>query len=133
MGWYAKREPAGSAAKDRYAIFGFDRDGKDLFGSLKAGLRQGLPINEEFYRSWGTKEELMDCSFNRWWKVRGRALFEKAEPRALLVEVSEDFVTVRIPTSLSAVQVKKQVSALVTKERGTKRLKKKAALAFAAM
>jgi hypothetical protein len=103
---------------------------KIWFGLLKQAIRQGLPINEEFYRSWGTRDEISTLTFNRWWKLRGQALFESALPVVTLCEASDDAVTVRIPTTLNAVQVKQQVSALMTKHRGTKRLKKKPVFGF---
>ena len=31
---------------------------KIWFGMLKLAMRQGVPINEEFYRPWGTRQEL---------------------------------------------------------------------------
>jgi hypothetical protein len=103
---------------------------KIWFGLLKMALRQHLPINEDFYRSWGTKDELLKMTFNRWWKTKGKTLFESTIPKVSLVEATHDLVTVQIPTSLTAVQVKEQVSDLMTKHRGTKRLKKKPLLAF---
>ncbi len=103
---------------------------KIWFGLLKLAIRQGVPINESFYEAWGTKQELSALSFNRWWKQRGKGLFESAVPVVSLVEASDESVTVRIPTSLNAVQVKKQVSALMARHRGTKRIKVKAPLGF---
>jgi hypothetical protein len=103
---------------------------KIWFGLLKFAIRQGVPINESFYKSWGTNQELAALSFNKWWKERGKALFESAIPVVSLVDANNEAVTVRIPTSLNAVRVKKQVSALMTKHRGTKRLKQKAPMGF---
>ena len=103
---------------------------KIWFGLLKLAIRQGIPINESFYKSWGTKQQLAALSFNKWWKERGKALFESAIPVVSLVEANDEAVTVRIPTSLNAVQVKRQVSALMTKHRGTKRLKQRTPMGF---
>jgi hypothetical protein len=103
---------------------------KIWFGLLKLAIAQGLPINEPFYRSWGTRDELAKLTFNRWWLATGKSLFQGSTPTISLVEASEDFVTVKIPTSLTAVQVKQQVSELVTNHRGTKRLKTKPPWAF---
>ncbi len=103
---------------------------KIWFGMLKLAIAQGLPINEPLYRSWGTRDELAKLSFNRWWLITGRSLFQEAIRTISLVEATNDFVTVKIPTSLTAVQVKRQVSQLVTSQRGTKRLKTKPPWAF---
>jgi len=103
---------------------------KIWFGLLKLAIAQGLPINEAFYRSWGARDELARLTFNRWWLAKGKALFQESIPAVSLVQAKDDFVTVRIPTSLTAVQVKQQVSQLVTKQRGSKRLRKRTPLAF---
>jgi len=103
---------------------------KIWYGLLKLAIRQGVPINVSFYKSWGTNQELAALSFNKWWKERGRALFENAIPVVSIVDTTEEAVTVRIPTSLNAGQVKKQVSAVMTRHRGTKRIKIKAPLGF---
>jgi hypothetical protein len=103
---------------------------KIWFGLLKLAIAQGLLINEDVYRSWGTREELTNLTFNRWWRDRGKLLFEESIPRVTLVRSTNQYVTVQIPTSITAVQVKQQVSELITKHRGTKRLKVKPPLAF---
>jgi hypothetical protein len=103
---------------------------KIWFGLLKMAIQQGLPINEEFYRSWGTREELTSLSFNKWWTLRGKELFEGAVPKVSLVKATPDAVLVRIPTCLNSDQVKKQVSSLMARARGTKRIKQKAPLGF---
>jgi hypothetical protein len=103
---------------------------KIWFGLLKLAIRQGVPINVSFYKSWGTNQELAVLSFNKWWKERGRALFENAIPVVSIVDATDEAVTVRIPTSLNAGQLKRQVSAVMTRHRGTKRIKIKAPLGF---
>lgn len=103
---------------------------KIWFGLLKLAIAQGLPINESFYRSWGTRDELAKLTFNRWWLATGKSLFLDSIPVISLIEANDDFVTVKIPTSLTAAQVKRQVSQLVTVQRGTKRLKAKPPWAF---
>jgi len=103
---------------------------KIWFGMLKLAMRQGVPINEEFYRPWGTRQELEKLRFNTWWRLRGKELFEAAVPKVSLVNATGSEVTVRIPTSLNSKQVKAQVSALMAKQRGTKRISEKAPLGF---
>lgn len=103
---------------------------KIWFGLLKLAIAQGLPINEDFYRSWGTGDDLAKLTFNRWWLATGRSMFQEAIPVVSLMQATDEFVTVKIPTSLTAVQVKQQVSQLITNQRGSKRLKRKAPLAF---
>ena len=78
---------------------------KIWFGMLKLAIGQGLPLNEKFYKSWGTKQELSRFTFNKWWKERGKALFESAVPVVSVLETSDDAVTLQIPTSLNAQQV----------------------------
>ncbi len=68
--------------------------------------------------------------FNRWWRERGKALFQQARPHIELVVATEDYLTVRIPKSMAAVDVKREVSRLVTQVRGTKRVTRLAALSF---
>ncbi len=53
--------------------------------------------------------------FNKWWKQRGKELFEGSVPMVSLVKATPDAVLVRIPTSLNSGQVKKQVSSLMTR------------------
>lgn len=103
---------------------------KIWFNMLKMAIQHGLPINDEFYREWGTREELASLTFNQWWKQRGKQLFLDAVPKVSMVEASEEAVVIRIPASLNSVQVKKQVSALIAQQRETKRLKQKAPLSF---
>lgn len=97
---------------------------------LQIAIREGLPIDHEKYRDWGTPEEIARTAFDPWWKRTGRQLFASYNPVLELIETSLDFVIVKIPTALGAIQVKKQVSALMTKQRGTKRLKKKTTQSF---
>ncbi len=103
---------------------------KIWFGFLKMAIELGIPINRTVYDSWGSIDELRSLSFNKWWLTRGRALFEKAKPLAQVVDATDEFVTIKIPTSLNSKQVKEQVSRVMTLERGTKRLKKKSPLGF---
>ena len=103
---------------------------KIWFGLLKLAIAQGLPINESFYRSWGTRDELAKLTFNRWWLTTGKSLFQESIPAVSLLDENDGFLTVKIPTSLTAVQVKQQVSELVANHRGTKRLKNKPPWAF---
>jgi hypothetical protein len=103
---------------------------KIWFGLLKLAIAQGLPINEAFYRSWGTRDELAKLTFNRWWLTTGRSLFEESIPAVSLVDANDAFLMVKIPTSLTAVQVKRQVSEMVINHRGAKRLKSKPPWAF---
>lgn len=103
---------------------------KIWFGLLKLAIAQGLPINEQFYASWGSRDELRKMRFNRWWRERGEKLFEEATPKVELAEATEDWLTVRIPTSLTSVDVKQQVSRMVVKQRGTKRIRRRTTLSF---
>src|SRR6266478_1024414 len=103
---------------------------KIWFGLLKLAIAQGLPINEQVYGVWGTRDELTKIRFNRWWRERGKELFQDATPKVELVEATEACLTVRIPTSMAAVEVKQQISQLVTRVRGTKRIRRRAALSF---
>jgi hypothetical protein len=103
---------------------------KIWFGLLKLAIAQGLPINEQVYAAWGTRDELTKTRFNRWWRERGKELFQDATPKVELVEATENCLTVKIPRSMTAVEVKRQISHLVTRVRGAKRIRRRATLAF---
>ena len=115
--------------RDGYAVkYWFS---KNLVSIPKAGDSPwSAEFDAKFYEPWGAKQELLTLSFNRWWETRGRDLFERGIPRVKLVTSSEEAVTVRIPTSINSAEVKKQVISLMTAQRGTKRLKRKAPLGF---
>jgi hypothetical protein len=103
---------------------------KMWFGYLKLALKAGIPINDQFYADWGLKEDLAAWTFNKWWVQRGKALFEQAAPTVKVLSASESTVVLEIPTSMGSVQVKAEVSRLMTEMRGTRRLKVKPPIAF---
>jgi hypothetical protein len=104
---------------------------KIWFGFLQMAIECDLPLNEDFYASWGTREELSKLAFNRWWLTHGKALFEAAVPTVTLESATDDYLLIKIPISLKASQVKQQVSSLIFEHRGkTKRVKRKPPLSF---
>jgi hypothetical protein len=103
---------------------------KIWFELLKIAIQKELPVNESFYAPWGSKKEILSLTFNSWWRIRGKALFESATPKVTLLKRDEGHLLISVPTCLSASEAKRQVSALVAVSRGTKRVRQKAPLAF---
>ena len=103
---------------------------KIWYGLLKLAISQGLEIDRSFYKNWGTKKEISSLSFHRWWNSIGRDLFEKSQPVARIQSSTSEAILVRIPLGLSAKEAAAQVSALVTKHRGSKRVQRSQPLAF---
>ncbi len=92
---------------------------------LRQAIKIGLPYNEAAYREWGTKAELEAWSFRKWWTVRGQEIARRSSSNdAEVLEKTESTITIRFPLSMRSSVVKSRASALVSKARGTTRIKK---------
>jgi hypothetical protein len=92
---------------------------------LRQAIKLGLPYNETAYREWGTKAELEAWSFQKWWTIRGKEIARRESIKdSEVIEKTESTITIRFPLSMRSAVVKARASALVSKARGTTRIKK---------
>jgi hypothetical protein len=68
------------------------------FDYLKLADRLGEKVDWEFYKEWGTAEEIRSLSFNKWWNTKGKALLT-VEKTMEVVGTDDQYVIVRIPLS----------------------------------
>lgn len=95
------------------------------FNYLQLAIRRGVPVNWRYYAEWGTKDELLSTTFNRWWKTKGIALFA-ADPESQrgVVEVQnkgDGYVILKIATDAPMALVSRRVGEIVRGARTARR------------
>ena len=85
---------------------------KVWFQYLKAAQRMNLPIKWSAYSAWGTPHEIAAWTFAKWWRERGRSIFERHD-RRLRVESSGGTVVVTIPVSYTVRELRRELGPAV--------------------
>jgi hypothetical protein len=80
------------------------------FDYLKLADRLGLKVDWDFYKPWGTREEICQLKFGTWWRTKGQFLFEApAESQIKVVGAKDGYVDIRIPSHWTVRQVRKEI------------------------
>lgn len=95
------------------------------FDYLRLADAFGVEVDWSVYAAWGSRDELLTTTFNRWWTTRGRHLFDedaRHSPNVVVVEKSESEILVRIPLASPIEDIKQAISEIVLKSRVKRRI-----------
>jgi len=85
------------------------------FDFLREADRMGLDVNWDFYAPWGTPVQIRSCTFEAWWRERGKSLLDESVDQQMAVEkIRDGRLRVTIPANWTVRRIREEIGPLIS-------------------